>query len=68
MARDRKTADRRLHKVPEPERLTSEVTIMAFRTPAGAIELPLSGEPSEEAVERARELARKIGWKELFAS
>ncbi len=68
MATHRKTAARRLRIVPAPERLTPEVTVAAFRTPAGDVELPLSGEPSEEDVERAHELARTIGWKELFAS
>ena len=68
MATHRKTAARRLHKVPDPERLTPQVTITAFRTPGGPIELPLSGEPSDDDIERARELERTILWEELFAT
>jgi hypothetical protein len=68
MAKNLRKRVPRLRVVPQPERAALDVTIAAFRRPAEPVDVPLSGAASDEQVEQARELAKRIGWRELLAT
>jgi hypothetical protein len=66
MAR-KKTSPARLRLVPAPHQ-AARLHIAAFRTVERPVSIPFSSAVSDVDVERARELARTLGWNEVIAS
>lgn len=66
MAR-KKSSPVRLRLVPPPHQ-AARLDIAAFRTLEGPVSVPFSGVVSDMDIERARELARTLGWNEVVAS
>jgi hypothetical protein len=69
MARKKKSGTARLRIVQHPGDLAAaRSVVMAFRTTETVADVPLSSGVSDADVQRARELARTLGWNELVAS
>ena len=68
MARKKKAGTARLQIVHHRDHAAARPVIRAFRTTETVVDVPFTSAVSDADVQRARELARTLGWSELVAS